>query len=105
MPRNERELIRNRSPFFGQETRPDPAAQGLTSLGTQLLCLGSWAAAPILMHLAAVRQGGPGGQDQRVARAEFGQRRDRGATAAFQRAQQCALCCHAVAGVAVVQWG
>ena len=105
MPRKEREFIRDRSPSLGQETRPDPAAQSLTGLGTQPLCLGSWAAAPILMHLAAVRQGGAGGQGQRVAGAEFGQRRDRGATAAFQRAQQCALCRHAVAGVAVVQWG
>src|SRR3546814_13667569 len=78
MPRKEREFIRDRSPSFGQETRPDPLPQSLTGLGTQPLWLGSWAAAPILMHLAAVRPGGAGGQGQRVAGAEFGPRRDRG---------------------------
>ena len=55
-------MIRDKSPSFGQETRLDPAAQGLTGLDIQLLCLGSWATAPILTHLAAVRQGGAGGQ-------------------------------------------
>jgi len=80
-------MIRDKSPSFDRETRPDPAARRLTRLDIQPLCLGSWAAAPILMHLAAVRQGGAGGQGQRVAGAEFGQRCDRGAAAAFQRAQ------------------
>jgi|SRR6185437_15456652 len=80
-------MIRDKSPSFDRDTRPDPAAQRLTGLDIQPLCLGSWVAAPILMHLAAARQGGAGGQGQRVAGAEFGQRRDRGAAAAFQRAQ------------------
>ena len=51
-----RSMIRDKSPSFDRETRPDPAARRLTRLDIQPLCLGSWAAAPILMHLAAVRQ-------------------------------------------------